>query len=171
MATASNNSGSGCLVGFAYLYIIGVSIVAFAMTASKSFEAGSIFGAIVVWSLFAGMPLAIARWVRKRAATKAREAAEERQRALDEAATRRWHYLCSTYGQENAEKIAGGKVWVGATVAMMTEIHGPPVAVDEKVMKTKVSRTYKYNPTGVNRYALRVYVEDGEVIGWENKDD
>ena len=182
MTTASNSSGPGCLIGLGYLYLIVVSIAAIAAAAKDGFSAGSVFAAIVVWGLFAGVPLAIASRIRKRAAAKAREAEEQRQAALRAAeeqqqaalraaAEERWNYLCSKYGQENAQRIAESKIWVGATVEMMIEILGQPVAQDEKVMKTKVSKTYKYNPMGANRYGLRVYVEDGEVVGWENKEE
>ncbi len=54
---------------------------------------------------------------------------------------------------------------------MTVEILGQPVAVDEKVLKTKTKRTFKYRPVGVNRYALRVYLDDDQVVGWEDKDE
>ena len=135
----------------------------------------------------------IARWLRRRREAKAlaiaqAQAAEhqrqlaayhaeqERQRLAHEADLarqrhERWTYLSNRYGEEIARKIWAGRLWVGCTVDMMIEILGHAAGVDEKVLKTKTNYTYKYKPTGANRYALRVYVTDDEVTGWEDKSD
>lgn len=63
------------------------------------------------------------------------------------------------------------KLWIGAPLDAVIEMFGPPLDVDEKVLKTKTKRTYKYKSLGKNRYALRIYIEQDEVTGWEDKSD
>jgi hypothetical protein len=46
---------------------------------------------------------------------------------------------------------------------------GNPLDVDQKVLKTKKKEVWKYQPKGANRYALRVILENGLVVGWEQK--
>ena len=52
---------------------------------------------------------------------------------------------------------------------MVVEMLGDPIDVEETVMRTKTKRTLKYARTGANRYGLRVFVDDGIVVGWEDK--
>jgi hypothetical protein len=82
---------------------------------------------------------------------------------------RRWARLVERFGQGVAEQIWAQRLWVGASVAAVQEMFGPPLDVDEKVMKTKTKHTYEYNSTGVNRCALRVFIENDEVTGWEDE--
>lgn len=77
--------------------------------------------------------------------------------------------ITERFGAENAERILGNQVWVGATEEMLRESIGAPADVDEKVLKTKTRHVFKYCSTGKNRYALRVFLEDGVVTGWEGK--
>lgn len=44
---------------------------------------------------------------------------------------------------------------------------GRPLDIDQKVLKTK--EVWKYNQTGKGRYALRITLENGEVVGWDQK--
>jgi hypothetical protein len=100
------------------------------------------------------------------------KAAADEARARDEAErAARWQRLRTQYGEAVALKILEGRIWVGCPAAICREIHGQPADIDEKVMKTKVKHTYKYRPMGGNRYGFRVFVEDGTVVGWEDKDD
>jgi len=43
------------------------------------------------------------------------------------------------------------------------------MGIDEKVLKSKTKQTWKYQPTGVNRYALRIHLDDEIVVGWDDK--
>jgi hypothetical protein len=104
--------------------------------------------------------------------------AAERKRQLEEAevqraqaAARRFAELSSRYGEELAKRIVNRRLWVGCTTEILVEMLGHPSAIDEKVLKTKVKRTFKYFPTGANRYSLRVMVDNDEVVGWEDKND
>jgi len=169
MATRKS-SGSGCLQALGIFYIIVITITVLSLIAKEPSGAG-VFAGIVVWGLFAGIPIWIYVWLRKRAKKKALEAEQLRQRQIEAASQERWNCLVGKFGAENAQKILAGNVWVGCTYEMLIETLGQPVATYETVLKTKVKRTYKYRPTGVNRYALRIFVEDGEVVGWENKEE
>ncbi len=78
--------------------------------------------------------------------------------------------LLEKYGDaEVVEKIMQQMVWQGQTAAQLIDSLGSPVDVDRRVMKTKTKEVWKYNETGKGRYALRITVEDGEVVGWDNK--
>lgn len=102
-------------------------------------------------------------------AMQARAAAEEQARQM--ALRQRFDHLSQRFGPDIAQRVMHGKLWVGATPEMVQEILGPPVDIDEKVLKTKTKHTWKYSPIGVNRYQLRVSFENGSVVGWEDKRD
>jgi hypothetical protein len=153
---------------------LGISLIGAAANAFNEHPATTSIVATLV--LIAGA--AIVTWRSRLKAAKAQALAEaaaaEQQRQLAEQERQRqerWKSLCDRYGEENAAKIWSGNLWLGCTTDMMLEILGQPLAVDEKVLKTKTKHTYKYRPTGVNRYALRVFVENSQVIGWEDKAD
>ena len=59
--------------------------------------------------------------------------------------------------------------WQGQTPSQLLDSIGNPVDIDKKVMKTKTKKVWKYNETGKGRYGLRITLEDGEVVGWDNK--
>ena len=67
------------------------------------------------------------------------------------------------------DTILEGRIARGMTAEMVREVWGDPEDLDETVTKTKVKQQMKYGQTGKNRYATRVYVEDGVVTGWEIK--
>jgi flagellar biosynthesis GTPase FlhF len=97
---------------------------------------------------------------------------EEASRLAAEQAEReraQWESLVARFGPDDAARIHRREIWVGMTVDMLGESRGKPFDVDEKVLKTKTKHVYKYKPTGANRYALRVTLDDGEVVGWEDK--
>lgn len=75
-----------------------------------------------------------------------------------------------TYGRtEVAERIIRREVWVGMTAIQLRDSLGVPVAIDEEVRRTTHKEVWKYARTGVNRYNLRIVIEDGEVTGWQEK--
>lgn len=91
-----------------------------------------------------------------------RREAEAKQRA-------RWEHLAARFGPDAATGIMQGQFWQGMTAEMVMESLGRPQDVDEKVLKTKVKHTYKYRSLGANRYGLRIFLDDGVVVGWENQ--
>lgn len=68
------------------------------------------------------------------------------------------------------DAIMGRSFWQGQTKGQLVDSLGNPHDIDKKVMKTKTKETWKYNHLGGNRYGLRITIEDGEVIGWDQKD-
>lgn len=73
----------------------------------------------------------------------------------------------------NDELIVDGimqkRFWQGMTQEMLIDSLGRPVDVATKVLKAKTVYTFKYNQTGRNRFGTRIRVEDGFVVGWEQK--
>jgi len=70
---------------------------------------------------------------------------------------------------ETVDKILSQQIWEGQTSEQLEESFGKPVEIDEKILKTKSKEVWKYNQTGKGRFALRITLENGEVIGWEKK--
>ncbi|WP_437319749.1 hypothetical protein [Sorangium sp. So ce385] len=120
-------------------------------------------------------------WVKRRVELRAAEArrraeqeaaaAEAARHAAEQAAReqQRWNQLCGRFGPDLAARIHRGELWVGMTAEMLTHSKGSPEDIDEKVLKTKTKHVYKYGQTGINRYALRVTLDNGVVTGWDDK--
>lgn len=101
---------------------------------------------------------------------KQREVAEDLRRKVEAARLHeRAAALAVRFGPEISDKIMRRQIWQGQTEEMLLESRGAPADVDEKVLKTKVKRTYKYDRQGANRYGLRVMLENGVVVGSEDK--
>lgn len=82
----------------------------------------------------------------------------------------RLSYLRGKYGDEGiVRKLMDGWVWQGQTVEQLIDSLGKPGETDRTVLKTKVKEVWKYGHRGRNRYGVRVTLEDGVVVGWENK--
>jgi hypothetical protein len=83
---------------------------------------------------------------------------------------RRRAALLSKYGDSQVvERIMSKTIWVGETSDQLHDSLGAPIDVDQHVLKTKRKETWKYVRKGVNRYGLRVVVENGFVVGWDEK--
>lgn len=78
-----------------------------------------------------------------------------------------WQRLVGKYGEEIAARIVAHRVWQGMTVEQLIESWGSPADVDREIIKTRTKETWKYGQTGKNRFANRVYLENGIVIGWK----
>lgn len=172
----SSKSGcGGCLLAMLGLF----AFSAFFAGMSKSLgpeDAGKVMAVLLVAGLV--LWIFVARG-RKRALREAREAAiadAEQQRILAEQHAeaqkqQRWNYLTGRFGQDIAQKIWAGQLWVGQTAEMLTESLGAPLERDEKISRQKVMHVYKYRPLpGHNRWGLRVELEDGTVCGWDAKE-
>lgn len=78
--------------------------------------------------------------------------------------------LLAKYGDEEVvAKIMARTIWQTQTADQLRESLGDPVDTDEKVMKSKRREVWKYHQTGANRFGLRVTLEDGVVVGWDEK--
>jgi len=88
------------------------------------------------------------------------EALEKRQATL----------MAKYHDPQIVDKIMRQVFWVGQSQEQLLDSLGPPADTDQKVMKTKVKEIWKYNQTGVNRFGLRITIEDKIVLGWDQKD-
>lgn len=96
-----------------------------------------------------------------------RAAAEEAQRKQRE---ERRAYLINRFGNEwIADRILEKKYWKGQSEDQLRESLGDPEDTDQRVLKKKTKETWKYYETGRNRYDLKIFLEDGEVVGWDAK--
>lgn len=97
---------------------------------------------------------------------KRKQKEEERRRLADE----RYQFYLELYGDVDVvDRIIAKELWIGETTKQLEYSLGHPEDIERKVLKTKTKETWKYDRKGVNRYGTRVYVENGEVVGWENK--
>ncbi|MFW9616194.1 DUF2845 domain-containing protein [Aquabacterium sp.] len=83
---------------------------------------------------------------------------------------KRLAYLRSKYAsEETVQAIFNGHVWQGQTSEQLQDSLGIPADIDRKLLKTKSKDIWKYHHRGANRYALRITVENGLVVGWDKK--
>jgi len=59
--------------------------------------------------------------------------------------------------------------WQGQTAEQLRDSLGEPLDIDQKVLKTKTKEIWKYQQTGKNRYALKITLDDGVVVSWDQK--
>jgi len=79
-------------------------------------------------------------------------------------------YLREKYGDETiVRRILQRSFWTGQTEEQLRDSLGAPAAIDNKLLKTMTREVWKYHPAGVNRYRLRITVENGRVAGWDQK--
>jgi hypothetical protein len=79
-------------------------------------------------------------------------------------------YLRNKYQNEDlVSQILNGRFWQGQTSEQLIDSIGQPVGIDEKHLKTKHKQIWKYNRRGQNRFGLRITLENGIVIGWDQK--
>lgn len=98
----------------------------------------------------------------------ARASAKEQAR-LAEIEERRQQLLAKYGDDQIVARIMGREVWQGQSDEQLRDALGTPVDTDEKVMKKHRREVWKYHQTGVNRFGLRVTLEDGIVVGWDQK--
>lgn len=78
--------------------------------------------------------------------------------------------LLKKYGDaEVVTRIMKKMFWQGQTHEQLLDSLGRPLDIDEKVLKTKTKQVWKYSRTGKNRYGLRITIENGIVVGWDQK--
>lgn len=78
--------------------------------------------------------------------------------------------LIKKYGDaEIVTRIMKKMFWQGQTQEQLRDSLGRPLDTDEKVLKTKTKEVWKYNRVGKNRYGLRITLENGIVVGWDQK--
>ncbi len=83
---------------------------------------------------------------------------------------KRLAYLRAKYQDEEVvQNIINEVCWQGETAEQLIDSIGRPIAIDNKVLKTKKKEIWKYNQTGENRFRLRITLENDIVVGWEQK--
>jgi|SRR6185437_8054081 len=76
--------------------------------------------------------------------------------------------LLEKYGNEDlVERLMRREVWEGQTSEQLLDSRGNPETIDNKVLKTKTTNTWKYNRIGRGQYAIRIIVENNIVVGWK----
>lgn len=70
---------------------------------------------------------------------------------------------------EIADRIIKKIIWVGETSDQLLDSLDQPLDIDENVLKTKTKEIWKYYQKGINRYGLKITVENGVVVGWDEK--
>lgn len=79
-------------------------------------------------------------------------------------------HLTMKYKDETlVDNLLEERFWVGQTAEQLRDALGEPLDLDQTVLKTKVKEVWKYDQTGKNRYGLKIKLEDGVVVGWEQK--
>jgi len=116
------------------------------------------FAVVAIFVLALGGVWAFLAWERRR-----------RVRHIAKQEKIRWDGLCQRFGPEIAGRIWRRELWLGMSPEMVREIHGPPVAIEEQVSASRVRHIMKYRHMGGLRFGLRINVEDGAVVGWEDK--
>ena len=95
---------------------------------------------------------------------------KKQEEAKKAALQKRREHLLKKYGSpEIADKIMNGVVWIDQTEEQLLDSRGHPADVDSKVLKTKTKEIWKYHPKGKGRFGLRITVENGYVVGWDDK--
>ena len=162
-------SSAGCVVVIvAILAIVGITVLTGFAVSEFGPERG--FTGVASLLLVSGVVAIVAA---ARSATKRKELmrrrAVEQQAYIERVRQDRWVYLVGRFGDTLARAIWDGILFQGMPEECLSEFLGVPEASDQKVMKDKSAATLKYRPIGKNRFGLRVYVENGLVVGWEEK--
>ena len=84
----------------------------------------------------------------------------------------KYNRMLEKYGDSTiAQRIIDRTMWQGQTEEQLIDSLGLPSVKDSSVLKTKTKDTWKYHQEGANRFALRIIVENGLVVGWKQKGD
>ena len=79
----------------------------------------------------------------------------------------RWNELVTRFGDDAARRIQRKEIWQGETLDTVLASFGKPLDIKEHVLKKSTKHTYCYQRIAHNRYALRVHLQDGTVVGWD----
>lgn len=71
--------------------------------------------------------------------------------------------------EQLVQNLLDERFWQGQTAEQLRDSLGEPLDIDQKVLKTKVKEIWKYEQTGKNRYGLKITLDDGIVVSWDQK--
>lgn len=71
--------------------------------------------------------------------------------------------------EEIVSRILNQSFWIGQTASQLLDSLGNPVDISEWCNAKEFGETWKYSQTGKNRYALKIYLVNNKVSGWDQK--
>ncbi len=89
--------------------------------------------------------------------------------ALSAMLARRMRLTLKYKDEQLVEDLLDETFWQGQTEEQLRDSLGEPLDIDQKVLKTKTKEIWKYQQTGKNRYALKITLENGVVVAWDQK--
>ena len=79
-------------------------------------------------------------------------------------------YLRNKYRDEAlVRRMVQGQIWPGQAAEQLNDSIGLPTAIDDIQLKTRKRQVWKYNQTGINRFSLRITLDDDVVVSWDQK--
>jgi len=90
---------------------------------------------------------------------------------LNRKAHRDWvRHLKNKYrDDEVVTGILNAQFWKGQTQEQLRDSLGRPHAVDSQQLKTKTKEVWKYGQQRKGQFSLRITLENGAVVGWDQK--
>lgn len=80
------------------------------------------------------------------------------------------HELMLKYDDEEiVSDILNQRFWIGQTSSQLLDSLGNPVDISEWRNAKEFGETWKYAQIGKNRYALKIYLVNDQVSGWDKK--
>ena len=86
---------------------------------------------------------------------------------LTYALAKRVRLMMKYKNDELVESLMQESFWRGQTADQLRDSLGEPLDIDQKVLKTKLKEVWKYQELGKNRYALKITLDDGVVVDWD----
>ncbi len=84
--------------------------------------------------------------------------------------SKRLAHLRRKYADETVvQGILNHRYWEGQTAVQLMDSLGSPATVDNNLLKTRKREVWKYQPNGVNRFRLRITLDDDVVVSWDQK--
>jgi hypothetical protein len=82
----------------------------------------------------------------------------------------RLEHLRQKYKDETVvRQIMAHRFWQGQTSEQLLDSLGKPLSVDQNIFKARDRDIWKYDRRGTNRFGLRITLENGVVVGWDQK--
>ncbi len=80
-------------------------------------------------------------------------------------------YLKNKYNNDLfiVKSIMNQEFWSGQTSEQLVDSIGKPIAIDSQILKSKRKEIWKYQQIRKTQYALKITLENGYVVGWDQK--
>lgn len=83
---------------------------------------------------------------------------------------RRIEYFRRKYADETVvQQLMQRKYWRGQTRDQLIDSRGEPEKKENKMLKTIKREVWKYDRRGINRYGLRITLDNDIVVEWDDK--